>query len=150
MRIGDYSGLKASHNNGMRNKPAVRSTGYQRTDRIDISTEMERRRGVEIDRLAAIRTGADNGIYFRPSLARSVAERIIDSNDLEGSLLMGAEKTDDSGNERETSDVRRDRVDEVKKRLSSGKYSDGEIVKIIADRLLDQLASKNTHTDDGS
>jgi len=148
MYIGDYSGLKPSHDSSIRDRSAVRSTGFQRTDRIDISTEVGKRNGVDRDRLTVIQRRVENGVYFKSSLAGSVADRIIDSNDLEGSLLMGAEKTDDSGNEMETSDIRRDKVDEVKKRVKSGKYGDGKIVKIIADRLLDQLASKKTHRDD--
>lgn len=148
MRVGDCSGLRSPDDGAMRDKPAGKSTGYRSIDRIEISTGTDRKIVIENDRMSAIRTRLENGVYFKPTFAGSVADRIIDSNDLEGSPLMGARKKNDNRNEDDTAGIRRDRVDEVKKDLVSGKYSDSKIVKIIADRLLDQLASKKTRNDE--
>jgi anti-sigma28 factor (negative regulator of flagellin synthesis) len=149
MRIDDFHEGQRAQKPPEREREADKPENASRaSDKVELSRDAEDRSRSHDARLDDVRTKVENGTYTKPSVADSVAERIIRSHDLEGSPHMGADKTDD--NRDDSAEIRQDKVDEAKQRISLGEYSDEEVMKIIADRILHRLSAEKRHDSDKS
>jgi anti-sigma28 factor (negative regulator of flagellin synthesis) len=145
MRIEEYPEAQRAQQSPKRgretNKPENTSRSH---DRIEISRAAKRRSPSLDTRLTDVKTKIREGMYTKPSLADSIADNLMRSHDLEGSPQMGTDRVNDS------SEIRQDKVDEAKQRISSGEYSDDRVMKIIADRILHRLSRQEPGEGDQS
>lgn len=89
--------------------------------------------------LSDIKKKVENGFYTNPAHAEKIADKMIDRNALEGEKGSGDGVNESPDKSDESSGVRRDRVEEVRKKVSVRDYSDSEVLGRIVDRLMKQF-----------
>lgn len=89
--------------------------------------------------LSDIRKKVESGVYTNPAYAEKIVNKIIDEHALEGDRGPGDSITESPDDSDKASGVRRDRVDEVRKKVSVHDYSDSEVLERIVDRLMKQF-----------
>ena len=139
MRVSDFSGNTPldgkSGSRGSSSRPIDDAKG----DTIEISGN---RRGIpahDSRKLSEIQKNIENGVYVKPALTNAIVEKLLGANALEKE-----KETDDTvalccDECEDIPDIRKDRVDEAKKKVSSDEYSDSKILERIVDRILEQF-----------
>jgi hypothetical protein len=139
MRVGDVTGNTPLDG---KSKSRGSSSGYPgdcKGDTLEISGNSRRKTAHDSRKLAEIQKNIENGVYIKPALTNEIVEKLLGANALEKE-----KDTDDTVAQccdeyKDIPDIRKDRVEETRKKVSSDEYSDSKILERIVDRILEQF-----------
>ena len=118
---------------------------HGRTDKVEVSRSAKEQIMNNAHKLANMRKNIENGVYAKPSISKAMTDKPIYTNvpdekrhteEIESKYF---EVYDD------LPDVRYDRIEKAKRRISSGEYSDSKVVETIADRVMEQFGFRQTN-----
>jgi anti-sigma28 factor (negative regulator of flagellin synthesis) len=137
MRINDHSErLPVSRGQG-REQVKKKDGTTQRTDRVDLSSAPTAKAANRDAKLDNIRKNIQNGVYARPSFARTMADRLLSKGALDDSdAASGALKASEMPADGSAPDIRADRIEDVRRKIASGEYSDEKVIEDIASKIM--------------
>ncbi|MCK4655970.1 MAG: hypothetical protein KAT85_03040 [candidate division Zixibacteria bacterium] len=139
MRVGDVTGNTPLDGNSKSRGGKSRSPDNGKGDTLEISGNGRGKTAHDSRKLAEIQKNIKNGVYIKPALTKAIVEKLLGAN------ALGKEKdTDDTVAQccdeyEDIPDIRKDRVEEARKKVSSDGYSDSKILERIVDRILEQF-----------
>jgi hypothetical protein len=133
MRVDDVMGKTPSDGDRKAQASEKRPKENAGSDRLEISRG-GRRTKRSARELADIKRNIKNSVYTKPSMARAVAERLIGENVFS---RRGTDDTAENGEQvRDSSEIRSDRVEDARKKVSHGEYSRDEVLRTIIERIM--------------
>jgi hypothetical protein len=139
MHVGDVTGNTPLDGKSKSRCSSGRSPGDGMGDTIEISGNAGRRTAHDSRKLAEIQKNIENGVYRKPALTNAIVAKLLGANALEKE-----KDTDDTvarccDEYEDIPDVRKERVEEARRKVSSDEYSDRKVLERIVDRLLEQF-----------
>lgn len=139
MHVGDVTGNTPLDGKSKSRRSSSRSPDNGKGDTLEISGNGRGKTAHDSRKLAEIQKNIKNGVYIKPALTNAIVEKLLGANALEkekdtdDTVALGSDEYED------TPDIRKDRVEEARKKVTSDEYSDSKILERIVDRLLEQF-----------